>query len=108
MPNLDDELLSGLDSVESATAKSPCKCQDQSDAMLEDTLGTMPSDPDLELDAALDALSSTGESGVGLLTSMGAEDELEFADLAQDSDLQLKDLLSLVEKYPGLKITFSY
>jgi hypothetical protein len=107
MADLEQELLSALEAVETAQ-KGNCNCQEQASLSLEDPFGKSLSDPGVALDAALDALTSTTDSDAASLRSLAAQDELEFADLEQESILQLQDLLTLIEKYPGLKITFSY
>ncbi len=58
------------------------------------------------LEAALDALGSGGELAAEI--SPFSDAELAFGDLEQGAEIRLEDVLSLAEKYPGLKITFSF
>jgi hypothetical protein len=56
-----------------------------------------------ELDAALAELSVGGG-----LEELSLEEDLEFASAASESSVALEDILELIEKNPGLKITLSF
>jgi hypothetical protein len=116
MAELEQELLGALQALDnSSTAEKPCGCQEavgaaetgESDLFAFDQLSSS-MDLGAELDSALDSLLSEAGSELTGLESLSVEDELEFAALEEGPTLSLEDILEITEKYPGLKITFSY
>lgn len=115
MAELEQELLSALQGVENASEK-PCGCQENAGAMSDYDI--FASDETFasgnlagELDSALNEVSFGAGSEFELLDSLSAEEELaflEFAALDEGSQLGLNDIIAAAEKYPGLKITFSF
>lgn len=95
MSDLGQELETALDA---ASVKEDCGCKDMSADPMLDSEG----DPLGALNSALDAL----EGAPGSLDLFGGEEGL-FEDLAGKQPT-LEDVLALAEKYPGLRITFSY
>lgn len=117
MAELEQELLGALQALDnSSTAEKPCGCQEAAGASALTSesnifgFDQLSSSTDLtaELDSALDSLLSEGGSEFAGLESLSIEDELEFAALEEGTSLTLEDILEITEKYPGLKITFSY
>jgi hypothetical protein len=111
MAELEQNLLNALEAVEQ---DKPCHCNEQSgtgsgnfDVFGSDLEGES-SNLEGRLDAALSGLLSDSESPFASLENLSVEDELAFAELEEPSRLSLEDVLAVTEKYPGLKITFSY
>jgi hypothetical protein len=114
MAELETNLLNALQSVESSSGEKPCGCHDKAALGGEATdifgSGQMGEASDLEaqLDAALGAALSGAEHDFAALDSLSFEEEMAFAQINEGTNLSLEDILALTEKYPGLKITFSY
>lgn len=105
MADLNQELFDALQSVTVPEAKQDCGCQ-------QGTAGTAENFSDADdlgsaLNAALDALQGPAQAEFDALTTL-SEDSLAFSDLEQGLNVRLEDILAIVEKYPGLKIAFSY
>jgi hypothetical protein len=112
MAELEQELLSALQGVQDTSDEKPCGCQEKAGAFNEfasDELST--ENLAGELDSALNEVSFGTESGFELLDNLSDEDELaflEFAALDEGPQLDLNDIVTATERYPGLKITFSF
>lgn len=111
MSTEEQEIFNSLTaSANAATNESPCGCkeavnnQTQMFATGAETLG---GDLSVELNAALDLLDNPASEASMFLENLSTDEFLEFNDLAAER-ITLEDVLSLVEKHPGLKITFSY
>lgn len=108
MAELEKELLSALEGLNTMSDK-PCGCHDK--VALSDDFMSPAASSDLagELDRALSGIQS-GESDFELDSLAGADDLafLEFASLSDESSLGLDDVIAAAERYPGLKITFSF
>lgn len=104
MAALDQELFDALQSVAAPAAKQDCGCQQGAAGgeMLADF-----DDPGSALNAALDALPGSASADFDALNAL-SESSLAFSDLEQGLNVKLEDILAIAEKYPGLKITFSY
>lgn len=105
MADLELDLESALEAVESTTLdKGDCGCGGTStaDADLFGSADTFSDATDLggQLDSALAEVEMSGEA-------LTLEEELEFAAGADVSGVTISDIAALVEKYPGLKVTFS-
>ena len=115
MAELEQELMSALQGLENV-AEKPCGCgQKNAGALSADPFGDYQSlesaDLGAELDAALSQVSAEGTSGTELFGSFSLDDELaslEFAATDEGLPLALNDIISAAERYPGLKITFSF
>ena len=112
MAELEQELLSALQGVQDTSGEKPCGCQEKAGAF-SDLASDEMSTGNLadELDSALNEVSSGAESGFELLGDLSDEDELaflEFAALDEGPQLDLNDIVTATERYPGLKITFSF
>ena len=94
MSDLGQELETALDA---ASVKEDCGCKDMS---ADPMLGSE-GDPLGALNSALDAL----EGAPGSLDLFGEEGLFEDLTGKQPT---LEDVLALAERYPGLRITFSY
>lgn len=114
MAELEQELLSALQGVENTAGEKPCGCHENAGAMSDIfaadeslTSGNLAG----ELDSALNEVSLGMGSEFELLDSLSDEDELaflEFAALDEGPQLGLNEIITAAEKYPGLKITFSF
>jgi len=100
--------------VESAGTASPCGCGGcgQAASLQAGAEGEL---PDLNtINKQLDALLSEMPSGedelafAGLDADLSLQQDLEFAGLAGEPLPPLNTILGIVERYPGLKITFSF
>ena len=115
MAELEQELMSALQGLDSASEK-PCGCGEKSaESLAADPFGDYQSlestDLGAELDSALSQVSAEGAGGTELFESFSLEDELaslEFAAADEGLPLALNDIISAAERYPGLKITFSF
>jgi hypothetical protein len=114
MADLEQELLNALQAVSAPAVKQDCGCRGK---MVADDTSADPfalatpstlADAGAALNAALAALQSDTDLEFASLENLLSEDDLAFADLEQSSSFRVEDVLTLVEKYPGLKITFSY
>lgn len=116
MAELEQELLSALQGVENTSGEKPCGCQENAGAMSDydifaadetTTFGDLAG----ELDSALNEVSFGAGSEFEMLENLSGEEELaflEFAALDEGPQLDLNDIITAAEKYPGLKITFSF
>lgn len=114
MAELEQELMSALQGLDSASEK-PCGCGQTAESLAADPFGDYQSlestDLGAELDSALSQVSAEGAGGTELFESFSLEDELaslEFAATDEGLPLALNDIISAAERYPGLKITFSF
>lgn len=112
MAELEQELLSALQGMQNTSGEKPCRCQDKAGEFSDFASDEM-STGDLagELDSALDEVSWGEQSEFELLDNLSGEEELaflEFAALDEGPQLDLNDIITATEKYPGLKITFSF
>jgi len=100
MSDLGQELENALDAASVATvAKEDCGCKEMST----DPMMGFEDDPVGALNSALDAL----EQAPGSEDLFGGEGAL-FEDLDTGKQPTLEDVLALAERYPGLRITFSF
>jgi hypothetical protein len=109
--NMNDYELDLLASGKTASAKSEPCCG----GCAEKGVAAGSSLPDLrELDAQLSEVTRMSASPevelafAGLDTELSFTDELGLLSLDEDGLPSLGDLLAVVERHPGLKITFSY
>lgn len=94
--------FANLESVTDTGEKKPCGCRESELA----ALGS--EDMAIELDSALSALAADVDLDSSLTSLLSQEEELAFAGLEEAGQAELESILTLVEKYPGLKITFSF
>lgn len=113
MAELEQELLSALQSLESSPEK-PCGCHDKAISGASDAF-SLESSATGDLAAQLDAALGQISSGEGFDLEFGdtfSLDEdlefLEFAELEEGPQLDLSDIIAAAERYPGLKISFSF
>lgn len=111
MAELETNLLNALENLGSVSGDKPCGCHENQaaagEAAVFDEL-TDSSDLAAQLDSALGAISFGAESEFAALDTLSLDEELAFAQMSEGTNLSLEDILTLTEKYPGLKITFSY
>jgi hypothetical protein len=106
MPDLELDLESALEAAESTTLdkSGDCGCggKTSADAALFDSAENFGDATDLggQLDSALAEVEMSAEA-------LTLDEELEFAALSDVSGVGIADIAALVEKYPGLKVTFS-
>jgi|GEM_PF-5728313 len=106
MADLELDLASALEAVESTTLdkSGDCGCGGTStaDADLFGSADNFSDATDLggQLDSALAEVEMSGEA-------LTLDEELEFAAAADLTGVTISDIAALVEKYPGLKVTFS-
>ena len=109
MSEKEQELLSALEDLE-ASAEKPCGCHEKKAAA--DPFGSNPrSGGQLisELDSALKALSTGQRAEFSFDIPSGADEAfLEFGEVDMGLPVSLEDIVSAAERYPGLKITFSF
>lgn len=107
MSEKEQELLSALENLE-APAEKPCGCHEKKAAAGPfSTGGQLIS----ELDSALRALSTEQRAATEFSfdVSSGADEAfLEFGEVDMGLPVSLEDIVSAAERYPGLKITFSF
>ena len=107
MAELEEQLLRALDAVSGSGAK-PCGCSETAataeSELFSDVTVSASGDLEGQLDSALGALSSD----LTAFDTLAVEDELLFAEVDQGPELNLRDVLETAERYPGLKITFSF
>lgn len=99
-----DELTEELSSSLAAIDK-PCGCQDSTAS--ENPFSEFSASDDLEAELAM-ALESLEDSGVFSDLQLSGNETLELGSLGSHSKEDLADIVSLLEKYPGLKITISF
>lgn len=113
MSQLEQELLSALQTLETAPEK-PCGCHGATATSASDPFGSpLPESINAAaaLDSALNALLAETTAETDLFETLSVEDELEFLEFAaidEDLSVNLNDIISAAERYPGLKITFSF
>ena len=109
MPELADALTKALAEVEAERGRKPCGCQDAASAA-GDPFARSVAGGDLttQLNAALEALSGGAEPDLLSPVDEDLESELAFADLSEPLSLTLEEMLEVLERNPGLKITLSY
>lgn len=100
LENLEQELTESLSAID-----TPCGCADNA-AADENPFAEFASPDNLtsELELALGEL----DSGIEFMPQLTSEEALEFASLADNTGQGLEDIITILEKYPGLKITLSY
>lgn len=111
MAELETNLLNALQSAQSVSAEKPCGCHDKAaSGELADPFGQTGDASDLvaQLDSALGAALSGAQTDFAGLDTLSFDEEMAFAQMSEGTNLRLEDILALTEKYPGLKITFSY
>ena len=113
MAELETNLLNALQNAESVAKDKPCGCHEKSASAEADVFGPGQmgdgSDLEAQLDAALGAaLSGAESSDFATFDALSLDEEMAFAEVNEGANLSLEDILTLTEKYPGLKITFSY
>lgn len=114
MAELETNLLKALQNAESASAEKPCGCHEKAASAESATdmfgFGQSGEGADLgaQLDAALGAALSGAENDLAAFDTLSLDEEMAFAQVSEGANLSLEDILALTEKYPGLKITFSY
>ena len=111
MADYKQELSSALAELE-RTEDKRCGCQENKTASQADpfSLGRKDVDPlSLELDSALKALVAEGRRPSPVDSSSAAERAfLEFSEVETSLPIALEEIISVAERYPGLKITFSF
>jgi hypothetical protein len=114
MADYKQELSSALAELE-RTDEKRCGCQENKTASQDDpfSLGRKADvDPlSLELDSALKALVAEGRRpGESPLDASSAAERafLEFSEVETSLPIALEEIISVAERYPGLKITFSF
>jgi hypothetical protein len=96
--NIEQELATSLAALEN----KPCGCQETSENPFAGSEVSSSDDLMKELELALSSLGS------GHLTEqLSVEEAMEFASVTGPSGLSLDDIVSILERNPGLKITFS-
>ena len=116
MAELEEQLLNALQGLESASAEKPCGCQEKAGfESASDIFGfdqaSGSGDLAADLESALNQVSSGVGSDIELLGDLSVEEELaflEFAALEEGPTLELNDIIAAAERYPGLKISFSF
>jgi len=116
MAELEEQLLNALQGLENAPAEKPCGCQEKAGAAsASDIFGfeqaSTSGDLAADLESALNQVSSGMDSDIELLGDLSVEEELaflEFAALEEGPTLELNDIVAAAERYPGLKISFSF
>ena len=101
LENVEQELSKSLAAVD-----TPCGCSDKSVAAEENPFAEFASSDTLmsELESALGSL----DDGADRVPQLAFNEALEFASLADGGNQGLEDIIAVLEKYPGLKITLSY
>lgn len=102
-----------LESISSASPADPCGCGQPSGTAGESERqmggsALSPAEVTGEVDAALAALSSGLDEGAALTELLNLDVDLEFAELSAGAEITLEDVIRLAERYPGLKVTFSF
>ncbi|HEU4435634.1 MAG TPA: hypothetical protein VFR51_19775 [Pyrinomonadaceae bacterium] len=101
------ELASALANLEAATKKG-CGCGGP-DAAVEDNPFASVGDPfSAELASALDALGAEDREFRSDRLSAAELASREFSEIDMGAASGLDEILSIAERYPGLKITFSF
>jgi hypothetical protein len=98
--------------AEAAGAEKPCGCHDKTGGSPGDLFSSSGAESAsagliAELDAAL-AGALSGAEGAGGPDLLAIEEQLELAANGGESQITLEDILAFAERYPGLKITFSF
>ncbi len=98
-----------------ADGKGPCNCREASPPLGNGDLEALAEIPALDaLDRDLDAALAEGALGEGELetalaaSELSAEEELAFASVEGDTGGSLDSLVSLLQQYPGIKVTLSF
>ena len=112
MADYKQELSSALAELE-RTEEKRCGCQENKTASQDNpfSLGRKEDvDPlSLELDSALKALVAEGRRPSPVDSASAAERAfLEFSEVETSLPIALEEIISVAERYPGLKITFSF
>ena len=112
MAGLEQDLLSALQTLESTKEKG-CGCQEKALTGDSDIFGSEASpmgNLGAQLEAALDQVSSGEVFDLGSDAFSLDEDLafLDFAGLEEETPLDVNDIIAAAERYPGLKITFSF
>ena len=106
MPDLELDLEGALEAAASTTAgkSGDCGCggTTSAEADLFESAGNFGDASDLggQLDSALAEVELSADA-------LTLDEELQFAALGDVSGVSISDIAALVEKYPGLKVTFS-
>jgi hypothetical protein len=116
MAELEEQLLNALQGLENAPAEKPCGCQEKAGVESgSDIFGfeqaSTSGDLAADLESALNQVLLGTGSDIESLEDLSAEEELaflEFAALEEGPKLELNDIIAAAEKYPGLKISFSF
>jgi len=109
MPELADALTKALAEVEAERGRNPCGCKDAASAAVDPfAMSVAGGELTAELNAAMEALSSRGEADLFSPVDEDLESEIAFADLSEPLNLTLEEILEVLERNPGLKITLSY
>lgn len=96
--NLEQELAASLAALES----KPCNCQETSENPFAENEFSASDDLARDLERALSSLGGDNSS-----VQLSAEEALEFASVMAPPALSFDDIVSILERNPGLKITFS-
>jgi hypothetical protein len=108
----EQELLSALANLEGSGEK-PCGCHQNETVLAADPFAPDPSAPgqlSAELELALKELARERTS-TGTTSDMSSEAEQafqEFMEVDVGLPISIDEIIAMAERYPGLKITFSF
>jgi len=106
MPDLELDLESAIEAAQNTAAEKSgdCGCGGKSSFAEADPFEAGESFATDDLSGQLDSALAEVEMSADALT---LDEELQFAALGDVSGVSISDIAALVEKYPGLKVTFS-
>ncbi|MGZ5437410.1 MAG: hypothetical protein ACXWID_10095 [Pyrinomonadaceae bacterium] len=106
MPDLELDLESAIEAVQSTASEKSgdCGCGGKSSFAEADPFESADTFAADDLGGQLDSALAEVEMSADTLS---VDEELAFAALGDATGVSLSDIATLVEKYPGLKITFS-
>jgi hypothetical protein len=106
MPDLELDLQSAIEAVQNTAAEKPgdCGCGGKSSLTEGDPFDSAEAFATDDLTGQLDSALAEVEMSAEPLS---VDEELAFAALGEVTGVTLSDIAALVERYPGLKVTFS-
>jgi len=106
MPDLELDLESAIEAVQNTASEKSgdCGCGGKSSFAEADPFESAETFAASDLASQLDSALAEVEMSADTLS---ADEELAFAALGDATGVSLSDIAALVERYPGLKITFS-